>query len=155
MLMETRCCKVLFPKCAKITSASYVWEKRGKNVCVLNFIYSRGCTRRNLYFRIENRQYVDQKHLTRRYCTVHLRSRYRINPRPTRFVSGKANFFFPISILSSPFFFSPPPGRNSDPWSHRRLFPPFPLRFVPCSVIARRFQLFLPRRFASNCAHPS
>ena len=36
------------------------------------------------------------------------------------------------------------PSRSSDPGSHSRLFPLYPLRFVPCIFIARRFQLFLP-----------
>ena len=55
------------------------------------------------------------------------------------------------SIMLVPFFIifalllSLPPSRNSDPGSHSRLFsPPYPLRFVPCNFIGRRFQLFLP-----------
>ena len=55
-------------------------------------------------------------------------------------------FFIPfIHLLSSPFFFSLPPSRNSDPRSHNRLFSP-PPHYGSClqAFIARRFQLFLP-----------
>ena len=60
---------------------------------------------------------------------------------------GVCSFFFQSSLLYSPFFFlSLPPGRNSAPGSHSRLFPPHPHygSFVPCIFIARTFQLFLP-----------
>ena len=54
-------------------------------------------------------------------------------------------FYFSSHLLSSPFFFSLPPRRNSDPGSHSRLFfhPP---HYGSCLgiFIARRFQLFLP-----------
>ena len=56
-------------------------------------------------------------------------------------------FYFPSRLLSSPFCFSLPPSRNSDPGPHSRLFspcPPSPLRFVPCIYIASIFQPFLP-----------
>ena len=56
-------------------------------------------------------------------------------------------YIFPSHLLSSPLY-SLPPSRNSDPGSHSirsRLFPPpYPLRFVPCIFIGKRFQLFLP-----------
>ena len=66
-------------------------------------------------------------------------------------------FFFcsPSHILSSPFY-SLPPSRHSDPGSRSRLFfpPTHYVRFVPCICIARRFQLFFPRRLASNRVYP-
>ena len=49
---------------------------------------SRGCTRCNLCFHVENCQHADQK---QPHATIDLRSRHRINPRPTHFVPGKAN----------------------------------------------------------------
>ena len=56
--------------------------------------------------------------------------------------------FFASHLLSSPFFFSVPPSRNSDPGpvTYQAFAPRSPLRFVPCIFIARRFQLFLRRR---------
>ena len=55
-------------------------------------------------------------------------------------------FFFVPShlLLSSPFFFSLPPGRNWDPGSHRGLYSHLPTTFRALHFIARRFQLFLP-----------
>ena len=50
-------------------------------------ICSRCCTRRNLRFHVENCQHADKKTAN---ATICLRSRHRSNPRPTRFVSGKA-----------------------------------------------------------------
>ena len=73
--METLCCK------------PPPWGKREKNVCSFRIICSRHCTRRILSFHVEHCQHADQKQLTR---TIGLRSRHRSNPRPTRFVSGKA-----------------------------------------------------------------
>ena len=49
---------------------------------------SRGCTRCKLCFHVENCQHANQK---QPHATIDLRSRHRINPRPTRFVSGKAD----------------------------------------------------------------
>ena len=37
-------------------------------------------------------------------------------------------FFHPIYVLSSPFFFSLPPSRDSEPVSHSMLFSPFPTK---------------------------
>ena len=54
-------------------------------------------------------------------------------------------FIFSIPFIVFALLFSLPPGPNSDPGSVMQvLLPPYPLRFVPCIFIARRFQLFLP-----------
>ena len=52
-------------------------------------------------------------------------------------------FYFPSRLLSSPFCFSLPPSRNSDPGSRSSLFPPSPLRFEHCIYNSGRFQLFI------------
>ena len=68
-------------------------------------------------------------------------------PEPARVC---ARVFFPIPFIISAFLFSLLVVLYR---SHSRLFPPpYPLRFVPCIFIARRFQLF-PRRLASNCCY--
>ena len=92
------------------------------------------------------------------YCSVVLRTCQKVSVRcipgappiiPQQFLMLRLvdvfTFIFSCRLLSSPIFFSLPLRRNSDPGLHSRLFsPPEPLRFVPCIVIARRFQLFLP-----------
>ena len=68
---------------------------------------------------------------------------------------GVCSFFFQSSLLYSPFFFlSLPPGRNSAPGSHSRLFLP-PTHYGSCLAFLSRedFSSFFPRRLASNCAH--
>ena len=87
MTTETRRCKVFFPYYSKHMSAEDTlvpppWQKRAKYVVFC----SRGCTRRNLYVYVENCQHADKNS-----STMDLRSPHRINPRPIRFVSGKAN----------------------------------------------------------------
>ena len=64
-------------------------------------------------------------------------------------------FFFPSHVLSSPFLFSLPPSRNTDPGSHSRLFFP-PPHYGSCLVFLSRedFSSFFPRRLASNRAYP-
>ena len=91
MTMETRCSKVIFPnyskkKTAEDTLVPPLWGTRGKHVGFSRNC-SRCCTRRNLRFHVENSPHVDQKTV---HATISLRSRHRSNPRPTRFVSGKA-----------------------------------------------------------------
>ena len=95
----------------------------------------------------------EKKTLTHRYniCT----SEYELQPksRGRIFVSF---FFFshPIYYLR-PSFYLPPIIRNLEPGSHfiAGSSPPSPIRFVTCIFIARRFQLFFPRRLASQCAY--
>ena len=70
-VVETRCCKVLFPNCSKEKSAEDALvpplsEKRGKYVCFFNFICTRGCTRRDLCFHVDIYQHAHQELLTRR-----------------------------------------------------------------------------------------
>ena len=50
-----------------------------------------------------------------------------------------------IPIINRTFaiLFTLPPTRNLDRWSHSRLPPPSPLRFMPCKFITRRLQPFL------------
>ena len=92
LTMETRCSKVIFPnyskkKPAEETLVPPLWGTREKNARFSRIICSRCCTRRNLRFHFENCQHADQKTA---HATIGLRSRHRSNPRPTRFVSGKA-----------------------------------------------------------------
>ena len=57
-----------------------------KNFCGNTRILLGNCMRRNLCLHGENRQHAKTAHATK-----NLRSRHKTNPRPTRFVSGKAN----------------------------------------------------------------
>ena len=63
--------------------------------------------------------------------------------------------FPPSHLSSSPFFFSLPASRNSDPGSHSRPFSP-PPHYGSCLAFLSRehFSSFFPRRPASNCAYP-
>ena len=46
-----------------------LWGKRGKKTCLFfNIIRSRCCTRRSLYFNVENIEHAHHKQLTRRYA---------------------------------------------------------------------------------------
>ena len=59
MTMETRCSKVIFPnyskkKPAEDTLVPPLWRTREKNIYRTRIICSRGCTRRNLRFHVEN-----------------------------------------------------------------------------------------------------
>ena len=47
-------------------------------------------------------------------------------------------YFFPSHLLSSPFFFSLPLSRNSDPGSYCRFFPPLPTTYGSSLFIARK-----------------
>ena len=59
---------------------------------------------------------------------------------------------FPSHLLSSLFFSSLPPCRNSDRGSNLRFFSP-PLPYGSCHAFLSRedFSSFIPRRLASNC----
>ena len=77
------------------------WFTR-KNTTVPNYhkkLFARGCTRRNLCFHVQNCNHTDKKTA---HVTIDLRCRYRINPRPTRFVSGKANQYRRCLLYTSP-----------------------------------------------------
>ena len=93
MTMETRCRKVFFPKCSKKKPivCSRCCRRQNVRFHVENCQHadqhcSRCYRRQNVRFHVENCQHADQQQLT----TIGFRSRHRINPRPTRFVSGKA-----------------------------------------------------------------
>ena len=62
---------------------------RGR-ICLIFFsnFYSRGCTRRHILFSGVNCKQADKKSA---HLTIDLRPRHRLNPRPTRSVSGKGN----------------------------------------------------------------
>ena len=90
--------------------------KTGENVCIINYC-SCGCTQRNLCFHVESCQPPDQKQA---HATIDLRSRHGINPRPTRFVPGKAN-----ECRWQPRRY------QMDPWSMAREFSRGFLRFSP------------------------
>ena len=62
------------------------YGENGKKV--LRIICSRYRTRRNLRFHISK---LSTRSSRTAHATIDLRSRHRINPRPTRFASGKAN----------------------------------------------------------------
>ena len=92
MTMETRCSKVIFPNYSKKEPAEDtlvppLWGTRGFFFFFCRIICSRCCTRRNLRFHVENSQHAES---ITAHATIGLRSRHRRNPRPTRFVSGKA-----------------------------------------------------------------
>ena len=58
-------------------------------------------------------------------------------------------------LLSSPFFSSPLPSRNSDQGSHRRLFSPPTHYGSRLAFLSREgFSSFFLRRLALNCAYP-
>ena len=62
-------------------------------------------------------------------------------------------FFFSILFIIFALLFSLPPGRNSDPGSHSRLFSPPTHHYGSCLAFLSReyFSSFFPRRLASNC----
>ena len=88
MAMETRCCKVLFPNYSKTfrlkirSYRRYGKNREGRFLFFILFVHTaaRGgtCT-----FRIV-RTLLQTAHVT-----IDLRSRHRINPRPTRFVRAR------------------------------------------------------------------
>ena len=93
MTMETRCCKVLFPnylkkKSAEDTHVPPLWRKEGKM-----FVFFLYC----LFTRLHAAEFVLSRwKLSTRWsitalATIGLRSRNRINLRPTRLVSGRAS----------------------------------------------------------------
>ena len=79
--------KLFKKKPAEDTLVPPLWGTREKNIRFSSIICARCCTRRNLRFHVENCQQADPKTA---HATIGLRSRHRSNPRPTRFVSGKA-----------------------------------------------------------------
>ena len=94
MTMETRCCKVFFPKCSKKKSAENtlvppLLEKREKNISVFCIICSHCCTRWNMCFHVENSRRTRWSKTAP--VTIGLWSRHRINPPPTRLVSCTAS----------------------------------------------------------------
>lgn len=58
----------------------------------------------------------------------------------------------PSLLFGSPFLLLLPASRNS--YCLVRPSPPSSLRYVPCVLIAKRFQHLLPRRPTSYCAYP-
>ena len=64
-------------------------------------------------------------------------------------------FFFPITFIVLSLLFSLPPSRKSDRGSYSRLISPR-THYGSCPAFLSRddFSSFLPRRRASNCAHP-
>ena len=66
--------------------------------------------------------------------------------------SYQVRFVFSSRVLSSPFFFSLPPTRDSDPAPHTagRLSSPLPATTRAFIFIATRFSHFLPPRLESN-----
>ena len=122
MLMETRCCKVCFQttqKKKRLKILSYRgYGNNEKNVCFLIKFY------KNCYKHVSCELFV---HAAARggtctftlkiantliktaHATIDFRSRHRSNPRPTRFVSGKAG-----ECWWSPRRY------QVDPWSRRR-----------------------------------
>ena len=75
-----------YSKRNRLKTLSY--RRYGKRREIFLFFCSRGCTRRNLCFHVENRQTRCSKTA---HATTDLRSRHGIIPRPTRYVSGKAS----------------------------------------------------------------
>ena len=66
-------------------------------------------------------------------------------------------FSFPSHLLSSPFFFSLPPRRKSDPGSHSKAgsSPPLPTTVRALRSYREKVSAaFFPRRLSSNCAYP-
>ena len=87
----------------------------------------------NLCFGVENCKHADQTRLRRRY----LRSRHRTNPRPTRFVSGKAK-----ECRWRPRRY------QVDPWSRGRVVARGVLRFSPQP---EKMPIFCHRRRIETC----
>ena len=95
MTMETRCFKVIFPKYSKkrnrlkIRSYRRYGEHGGKKMFIfLGFFFTLLC----LYAAelALSRWKLSTRWSKTAHATIGLRSRHRSNPRPTRFVSGKA-----------------------------------------------------------------
>ena len=90
MQTETRwrkVCSQIVEQTAEDIRVPPLWGKRG----ILSFflIYlSRACTRRTFWFHVDTCRHPDKKLA---HATIDLRSRHRINTRPTRFVSGKVS----------------------------------------------------------------
>ena len=63
-------------------------------------------------------------------------------------------FFFPSRLISAPFFSLYLLVVTQIRGHIAGSPPPYPLRFVPCTFIARRLQPFLPSSTPSNCAYP-
>ena len=91
MLTETRCCKVFFlnyskKKSAEDTLVPPLWEKGGKYLFSKYYLF----TQLHAAELELSRWKLSSSRSKTAHAMVDLRSRHRINPRPARFVSGKA-----------------------------------------------------------------
>ena len=97
MLMETRCCKGFFPNYSKMKLAEDAlvpprWGKRKINVCFKYYLF----TRLHAADLVLSRWKWSTHWSKTAHATIDLRSRHRMNPRPTRFSAHyRPNVFVP------------------------------------------------------------
>ena len=89
MLMETHCCKVFFPNYSKEKKrTAAVGKTARKNMFVFLMLFVHAAERGGTCaFKLN----IVNTLIKTAHATIGLRSRHRINPRLTRFVSGKAS----------------------------------------------------------------
>ena len=94
MLMEAWCCKVLFPSYLRTNRLKTLSYRRngeyGKDACFSKFRFY-FVTQLHAAHLVLSRWTLSKHRSKTAHATIDLRSRHRIIPRPSRFVSGNAN----------------------------------------------------------------